>query len=211
MRLMKFLREFMLDHFQQFMIDRKWMKRKGYKVNWDSPRDINEKIQWLMCFSDTSRWSACSDKYKVREYVSSKGLGDILVPLLGVWSDASDIDFQSLPDKFAIKCNHDSGSCRIVDKQAGFDPDELRAHLSSCLGRKYGYRYGELYYNSIKPLIVAEKFLPADTKDYSSSTVDYKVWCFDGRPFSVLTCQNRKEDSVELNLYDLDWQVHPEV
>ena len=101
----------MFKYFRETMIDRDWMEWKGYKVNWDNPRDINEKIQWLMCRSDTSRWSVLSDKLRVRDFVREKGFGDLLVPILGVWEKAEDIDFDSLPDKFVLKCNHDSGMC----------------------------------------------------------------------------------------------------
>jgi len=199
----------MLDHFHHILVDQEWMRWKGYKVDWKNPRDINEKIQWLLCFSDTSKWSVFSDKIKVREYVESKGAGDLLIPLLGVWDCAEDIDFGSLPDRFVIKCNHDSGSSHIVDKAAGFNEDAIRSDLASHLKVKYGYVHGEMYYNDIKPRVLAEKLLEGD-KDISGSTVDYKVWCFDGKPYSVLTCSDRKEDSLDLNIYDLEWNVHPE-
>ncbi len=78
--------------FPETVIDSDWKKWKGYPVDWKNPRDINEKIQWLMCRSDTSLWTVCADKYRVREYVASKGLEDILVPLLGVWKRAEDVE-----------------------------------------------------------------------------------------------------------------------
>lgn len=199
---------FMLDHFRRYLVDRDWLKWKGYKVDWDNPRDINEKIQWLICFSDTSMWSLCSDKYRVRDFVRSKGLEDLLVPLLGVWDNVEDIDFESLPRKFVLKCNHDSGSYHIVDKEAGPDYDAIRADLRKSLGEKYGYRHGEVYYNKIKPLVLAESFLSPDEK---SLPVDYKVWCFDGKPYSIWVCYGRSANEVFVNLYDLDWNVHPEV
>ena len=102
-RLYRIYKRFMLDHFHRAFIDKEWMKWKGYKVEWEHPRDSNEKIQWLLCYSDTSMWTLLSDKYRVREYVKSKGLEDILVPLLGVWDKAEDIDFESLPQKFVIR------------------------------------------------------------------------------------------------------------
>ncbi|MBR1927805.1 MAG: hypothetical protein IJ840_08695, partial [Bacteroidales bacterium] len=179
---------FMLDHFHSFVVDREWLKWKGYKVDWEHPRDINEKIQWLMCFSDTSMWTLCADKYRVREYVESKGLGEILIPLLGVWKKAEDIDFDSLPDKFAIKCNHDSGSTHLIDKEKGFDPEAVRSALAKDLRKRFGYYHGELYYNKIKPLVIAEGFVPPDNDELTRSPVDYKVWCFDGKPHAVWAC-----------------------
>ncbi len=200
----------MLDHFHSVFVDWEWLKWKGRPVDWDNPRDINEKIQWLMCFSDTSAWSRCSDKIGVRDYVESKGLGDILVPLYGVWEKAEDIDFESLPEKFAVKCNHDSGSCRIIDKSEGFDPGAVRADLAAHLKVRYGYAHGEMYYNAIRPRILAEELLDkAGVGD--KSVIDYKIWCFDGKPYSVFVCSDRTADGLSVNLYDLEWDVHPEV
>ena len=180
-KLYQVYKRFMLDHFHRVYVDQEWMKWKGYKVDWENPRDINEKIQWLLCYSDTSMWTLCSDKYNVRDYVKSKGLEDILVPLLGVWDKAEDVDFESLPDKFVIKCNHDSGSVIAVDKSKGYDPDAIRADLSSHLARRYGYRAGELFYNRIKPRIIAERYIEQDIPVLQGMPVDYKFWCFDGK------------------------------
>ena len=198
-------RRFMYDHFHEDIIDSDWLIWKGCKVDWENPRDINEKIQWLMCRSDTSRWTVLSDKLRVRDFVASKGFGDLLVPLLGVWDHARDIDFDSLPDKFVMKCNHDSGSYRFVDKSQGFDPDALRAHFSRCLKRKYGYSNGELHYNPIRPKVLAEPMLASD-----KSIVDYKVRCFCGKPVSIVTCSERTEHTTSLDMFDTDWNPHPE-
>lgn len=201
----------MLDHFHSAFVEREWLKWKGRPIDWDNPRDINEKIQWLMCFSDTSLWSCCSDKLKVRDYVESKGLGDILVPLYGVWETAESVDFDSLPEKFVIKCNHDSGSSHVIDKSEGFDPEALRADLAARLKVRYGYAHGEMYYNAIRPRILAEKLLESPDGGNAKSVVDYKIWCFDGKPYSIFTCHDRTEKGTYVNIYDLDWNVRPEV
>ncbi len=197
---------FMLSHFYEKMVDRTYLKWKGRKIDWDNPRDINEKIYWLISRTDTSMWSLCADKVRVREYVSSKGLGDLLVPLLGVWDRFEDIDFDLIPDKFVLKCNHDSGSFRIVDKTKGFDPAALKEHFSRRLKRKIGYLNCETYYNEIKPKIMAEAFLG----EGDSGVTDYKIRCFGGKPYSIVTCSGRTYDTVRLDLYDLDWKSHPE-
>ncbi len=202
-------RHFMLDCCHWKIVDREWVATKGYKVDWENPRDINEKIQWLMCFSDTSLWSLCADKYRVRDYVKAKGFGDMLVPLYGVWDKASEIDFDILPEKFVLKCNHDSGSTVIIDKAAGFDESAVRRGLAAHLRAKYGYVHGEMYYNDIRPCIMAEKYLEPESS-VSASQVDYKIWCFGGKPYGILTCHGRTRDSVCLNAYDLEWNVHPE-
>lgn len=210
-RLYQFYKRFMLDHFHRAFVDQQWKKWKGYKVDWEHPRDINEKIQWLLCYSDTSMWTLCADKYRVREYVKSKGLEDILVPLLGVWDKPEEIDFESLPDKFVIRCNHDSGSTIIVDKSKGFDPDAIRSELAIHLKDRFGYHGGELFYNKIKPRVIAERYLEQDIPMIQGAPVDYKVWCFDGKPYSIWVNYNRTREWTYINVYDLDWNLRPEV
>lgn len=202
-------RRFMLRFSPARIVDLEWKKWKGYTVDWKNPRDINEKIQWLMHKSDTSMWSVCADKYRVRDYVRSKGLEDILVPLLGVWDKAEDIDFESLPDKFAIKCNHDSGSTHIVDKASpDYAPEAIRKDLKKHLKVKYGNVHGEMFYNDIPPRIIAEQKLEASPGHISMT--DYKVWCFDGKPYAIWACRDRSKDSVYVNLYNLDWNLRAE-
>ena len=78
-------------------------------LNWFSPKDLNEKINWLKFNSDMSLWTLCADKYRVREYIHEKGLDDTLVKLYGVWEKAEDVDWDSLPDSFVLKTNNGSG------------------------------------------------------------------------------------------------------
>ena len=64
--------------------------------DYEHPRDINEKINWIKFYGDTSRWAELADKYKVRGYVQSLGFGDTLVKLYGKWDCARDIDWSVL-------------------------------------------------------------------------------------------------------------------
>ena len=65
----------------------------GRKMNLENPQDINEKINWLKFYGDTSNWPLLADKWAVRQFVSERGLGDILVKNYGHWLDANDINF----------------------------------------------------------------------------------------------------------------------
>lgn len=210
MKMRKLLKRFVLDFFHKQYIERTWKKMYGRKINWESPRDINEKIQWLMIYSDTSLWTLCSDKVKVREFVKERIGEEFLVKQYGVWNNADEINFDQLPNKFVLKCNHDSGSTFVLDKTKGFDKNLITKDLNKRLKINYGYEHGEMYYNGIKPLIVAEEFLEQGDSAFTS-LVDYKIWCFDGKPFSIWTCYNRTKESTYVNLFDLDWNVHPEV
>jgi len=210
MKLKKSLIHFMYDHFLPFMINRRWKRVYGHRIDWKHPKDINEKMQWLVCFGDTSKWPICADKYRVREYLKEKGLESLAVKLYGVWDNADDIDYDSLPEKFVLKCNHDSGTCIIVDKRTSFNREEINQTLNKALSVQFGYINGEVYYNKIQPCIIAEEFLESKDTSFSSSLVDYKVWCFDGKPFCIWACHSRTKEGTYVNVYDLNWTAHPE-
>ncbi len=203
---------FLLDHCPKVIISRKWKREMGYSLDWKHPRDINEKIQWLLVYGDTTEWTRLADKYKVREYVKEKGLEHLLVPLYGVWDDTKQIDFDALPEKFVIKCNHDYGSTIVVNKNsADYNRKDICEKLDKCLKRDFGYK-GELHYRGIPRKIIAEKNLEMSDseKALSSSIIDYKVWCFDGKPYSIQTISNRTKESILIETYDLNWNTHPE-
>jgi hypothetical protein len=210
MALENFIRNFIWDHFRPYWINHLWKGRYGYKIDWNNPRDINEKMQWLACFGDTSKWSLCSDKYRVREFLKERGLEELTVKLYGVWENADEIDYEALPDKFILKCNHDSGTCIVVDKAQPYDKKVINNDLNRALKTKFGYINGETYYNTIKPCIIAEEFLESHDCTFSSSLVDYKVWSFDGKPYCTWACHNRDKHCTYVNVYDMDWNVRPE-
>ena len=191
--------EFSWKHLRRWKIQKIWKKQFGHRIDWKHPRDINEKIQCLMTFSDTSQWTTLSDKLAVREYVKGKGLEHLLVPILGSWERSADIPFSSLPEKFVLKCNHDSGSTHIVEP--GVDRDIICSELDKALENPYGFKSGETYYADIQPRrIIAEEFLGDGTPP-----ADYKVWCFHGKPYCIWSCTGRTKDYVYVNTWHTDW------
>lgn len=202
------IREFLIDHYPHIIINHEWRHQYGHRIDWKNPRNINEKIQWLICFSDTSEWTRIADKYRVREFLKEKGYNDLVIDLYGAWDNANDIDFDSLPDKFVLKCNHDSASTKIIDKSKGYNKKELIKFYNKRLKEKFGYKCCEPHYNRIRPLVIAEKFLEEDNGFQSLN--DYKFWCFDGKVYYVCVMFDRTNDIVNEVVYDLDWNPHPE-
>ena len=187
------------------------------------PKDLNEKINWLKFNGDTSMWPVLADKYRVREYVKEKGFGDALTRLYGKWDSIEDIDWESLPDRFVLKTNNGCGDVVICRDKSKLDVPSVKEHFSKVLKSKSWLETAEPHYSLIKPAIIAEELLDSSTQpggsgpgfhsesgEESASLVDYKIWCFDGKPFSVLVCHNRKEESLCLEVHDLDWGFHPE-
>lgn len=183
----------------------------GRELDLEHPRDLNEKINWMKFNTDTTRWSELADKYRVREYVSECGLDDFLVRLYGVWDTADEIDFSKLPESFVLKTTNGSGTNLIVANKKELDIPAVRKTLNQWVKRPYGIRSVEPHYLSIPPRIIAEELLDVNKQSIvTKSLIDYKIWCFDGKPAYILVCSNRTQKEIELSVFDLDWKYHPE-
>ena len=191
-------------------INRNYKATLGYEMNWSRPSDINEKINWLKVYGDTSQWGGVADKYMVRNFVKDRGLGNILVKLYGKYNTTDEINFDELPNSFVLKTNHGSGDCIVVTDKRKIDIGDIKKRLGRALNTKYGLYSGERHYLSIKPCIIAEEFLDNDDLGFTTSLIDYKIWCFDGKPYSVWACYSRTTHETFVNVYDLNWVCHPE-
>lgn len=175
----------------------------GYKINWINPQDLNESINFLAFKTDTTIWTALADKYKVREYVKEKGLENILIPLLGHWKSVEDIDLDSLPNSFVIKCNNGSGDAIIIRDKNQINFNDIKNTINQSLNRKFGLESAEPHYLKIPPCIIAEQ----NISSIKEPLIDYKIWCFNGKPFCIFTVSNRniKAHTADYNLYSLEW------
>lgn len=205
-------------HYPKKMVSKRYKKMFGQDINWKNPESLNEKIIWLEFNTDTTKWSELTDKYKVREYVESCGLGSILVKLYAVWwigegvNKIDDINFDKLPNSFVLKTNNSSGDIIIVKDKTQVNLDNIKLQIKKTLKRRHGILECEPHYLRIKPCIIAEELLPIDNT-ISSSIVDYKIWCFNGKPFICYVCGNRdaKTHGRCHNFYDIKtWKIYPE-
>ena len=202
---------FLHKYFPKLLIEIKFKHYLGYKLDWSNPVDINEKINWLKIYSDTTMWSLLADKYAVREYVASKGFCDFLVPLIGKWDSTDDIKWDELPMKFVMKMNNGSGDILVCKNKTAIDIQHWRKRFKSLFSMPFGYVMGEPHYDIIKPCIIAEELLDCTKQPIeTSSLIDYKIWCFNGKPYSIWACFNRTSSSVQVASYDLDWVKRPE-
>lgn len=165
-----------------------YYKDKMHKpLNLKNPKDLNEKIQWLKLYSDTSMWPVLADKYRMRQYVADHKLGHMLTKLYGVWERTEDIDFNSLPEKFVIKLNNGCGDAIIVKDKSKIDERAIQKKMRIALKKRFGVDSCEPHYLKIPPRIIAEELLEdPSVSSFSRSLVDYKLWCFDGVPFGFL-------------------------
>ena len=202
-----FLAELYGFYFPKSYMKIRYFARFKKNINLNSPKNLNEKIQWLLFNSETSQWSQLSDKFAVRQYVETQGLRNILVEFYGKWDKAENINFDSLPVSFVLKTNNGCGTVILVDDKSKINEEKIKNQLGKWLkqNRNMG---AEIHYKKINPCIIAEKLLPKDENQLT--LIDYKIWCFNGKPFIILTTSNRFKSGVHLGVYDLDWNYLPE-
>ena len=193
-----------------FMYTRKWL-------NLSNPKRFNEKLQWLKLYNRKPEYTVMVDKYLVREYIKEKIGEEYLIPLIGVWDAPEEIDFDALPDKFVIKCNHNSGEGMYICKdKSKMDVEKVKAGLKRGLEQNYYFCDREWPYKNVPRKIVAEQFLDDGS---GKSLNDYKVFNFGGEPYIIQVDFDRFEGHKK-NLYTTDWELcdfsfnypsHPEI
>lgn len=183
-------------------------KRMGYHLNLDAPTTYNEKLQWLKLYWHNPLQTTLVDKYAVKDYVS-KLIGErYIIPTLGVWDSVSDIDWNSLPSQFVLKCTHDSGGLVICTDNLKFNKKDAVKKLKKSLSQNYYYYGFEWPYKDVKPRIIAEPYL----RDYKLDDLpDYKFFCFNGevKALFIATERNRNDVEVKFDFFDAKFNHLP--
>lgn len=172
-----------------------------------NPRTYPEKLQWMKLYYNDPLYARCADKYLVREYVESKGLGHILNEMYGVYESPEEIDLSALPDKFVIKATHGckwNFICRDKAAEAAIWKDN-KLLFGQWLREDYSVVSRELHYTYIRPRLIAEKFIEDDK---SVDLTDYKIFCFHGEPKLVQVVRDRVSGNTR-NYYDPEWNPLP--
>lgn len=183
-----------------------WYKKvMKQELNLDNPQTFNEKIQWLKLYDSTPLKTRLADKYLVRDWIKEKIGEEYLIPLLGVYDKFEEIDFDKLPNKFVIKCNHGSGWNIIVKDKTNLDLTEVKAKLDKWMTENFAFKWGvELHYRDIQPKIIIEEYMDDGTGDL----MDYKYTCFNGKP-EFIWIDSDRHTQHKRNLYDLNWKQLP--
>lgn len=169
----------------------------GRKLDLKNPKTFNEKLQWLKLYNRKPEYTKMADKYEVREYVKKSIGEEYLIPLVGVYNSFNDINFNSLPKKFVIKCNHDSGSTIICKDKNKLDMKEIKKMINRSLRYNYYYTGREYQYKNISRKIIIEEYLEEEDGDIK----DYKYFIFNGKFSHVLICSERSRD-VKFTFFD---------
>ena len=129
------------------------------KINLKSPKTFNEKLNWLKLHYRNDSQVRIVDKYDVKEYIQERIGAQYVIKNYGVWSSFDQIDFSKLPNKFVLKCTHDSGSVVICKDKSTFDKEKAKQKLTNGLKSNLFYWGREWPYKAVKPRIIAEQCL----------------------------------------------------
>lgn len=202
MELKRFLYDLLPDKLYLKLL---FKKRMGKKLDLKNPRTFNEKLQWLKLYDRKPEYTRIVDKYEAKNYIAEKFGEQYVIPTLGVWDKFEDIDFDKLPDKFVLKCTHDSGGISICRDRATFDIEKAREIINHNLSCDF-YSFGrEWPYKNVPKRIIAEAYM-TDTPD-SSDFTDYKFFCFDGKVDCVMVCLERSSGDTKFYFFDKEWEL----
>jgi len=180
----------------------------GKKLPLYNPQTYNEKLQWLKIYDRRPEYTMMVDKYEVKEYVAKIIGEEHIIPTLGIWNRFEEIDFDSLPDQFVLKCTHDSGGLVICKDKSKLDKKKTKNLLNGCLKNNYYWGQREWPYKDVKPRILAEKFM---VEESGNELKDYKWFCFDGVPKAlfIATDRNTPGEETKFDFFDMDFNHLP--
>ena len=184
-------------------ISRTYKERFHEDINLANPQTLGEKLQWLKLFYRDDIMPICSDKYAVRSYLKEREHEDLLNELLGVYTDARDIDFNALPNKFVAKATHGSSWNVICTDKSKLDWRYTQKLLNAWL-KLNCYTFGrEWNYKEMTPRIVVEKFIEHQPLH------DYKLMCYNGEPL-YMQLNNELNGTAYVDFYTLNtWEKLP--
>ena len=194
--------------YNRFRIKLRYFRKMGKWLDLDNPVTFNEKLQWLKAYDHNPLYTSIVDKQAVKKIIADKIGAEYIIPTLAVYERPEDIDWEKLPDRFVLKCTHDSGGVVVCKEKDKLDRKSALKKLSKHYRRNYYYNKREWPYKNIKPRIIAEAYM--EDRDGSGELKDYKFFCFDGVPKMLFVASDRhKKTETKFDFFDMDFNHLP--
>lgn len=178
----------------------------GRKLDIKHPKTFNEKLQWLKLYNRDKKYTEMVDKLLVKDYIARTIGSEYVIKTLGVYDKVEDLDINTLPKQFVIKCTHDSGSVIICKDKESFDFNKAKKKLKKALKRNMFWHGREWQYKNVKPRILVEEYLVEETGELK----DYKFMCFNGQVKCSFVCSSRfSKEGLHVTFFDREWKVLP--
>ena len=183
----------------------RYFRQRKHFPNLKTPRDYSEHIIASILSDDFLKYADYADKIKVRDYVRSKNLGEILLEHYAHFDSVEEIIPENLPEKFVLKTNRGASAKDVslcFDKST-FDWEKAKSKLTEAFKRQFEY---ELHYNEIKPRIICEELIESADGKFP---IDYKFTCIKGEIADIFVCSERESGKPCHCSLDPDWNVLP--
>lgn len=183
-----------------------YLRMFGKKLDLNHPKTLNQKLLWLKLnhYMTDPLVIQCADKYRVREYIQKCGCEEILNDLIGAWDKPEDINWDLLPEQFALKWNFGAGFNLICGDKRKLNQKEVVKQFKKWRKSKCWLPHSEMQYKYIPKKIICEKYL---NDGQGFLPVDYKVYCFNGEAKYVMACIGRDLGKPKFLFFDKNWDL----
>ena len=186
-------------------INQRFLEINGYEMDWMKPITFNHHIQRLK-FNLDDQTAMLTDKLLVRDYVADRVGRDVLIPLVGVYESAEEVDFDPTETGIVVKTNHGSGPDHYEMFPSDKTEDEIREKFSIALSKSYyGTKWGEFQYNGIEPKLLVEKRIGSRSK--SPEDFKFHMWGAGRNDHWFLQVNIGRGSELKSNIYDEKFQL----
>lgn len=197
-----------LRHISFLFSDKQYLKlfyriKTGKRLNLKDPKTFTEKLQFLKLYNRKPEYTIMVDKIKVKDYVANLIGEKYIIPTYGIWNKPEDIDIDKLPEKFVLKCNHNSGTIIVCKDKSLFDLEYSIKILSKGLNDNYYLQGREWPYKNVDRKIFAEQYMQDENDDYLT---DYKYFCFNGEPYMMYVSKDRSHNATT-DFFDMNYNL----
>ena len=177
----------------------------GKPIDLVEPKTFSEKLSWLKLnrYASDPLVEQCSDKVRVRDYVSGHGYGYMLNEVYGIYDSPGQIPWEELPEKFVIKWNFGSGFNYICKSKREADRNAAVKQLKKWGRTRFWNYHAELQYKNIPRKLICEKYIDPNS---GVSLIDYKFYCFNGKPEAILVISRENGEAESAAFMSLDWE-----
>lgn len=189
--------------------------KMGYWPNVASPKAMCEKFLWIKLHDRNPLYTTLADKIDAKIWLQEHYGDSYIIKTLAIFDNVNEIQLANLPEKFVIKCNHDSGTvflCPSLSKGVYYDKhmhthsfDEVKKMLNYGLHQNYYYNNKEWCYKDINRRIFVEEYLECKN---GSIPNDYKLFFFNGK-FEFVYVSYDRAGVDDRCMYDVNWQRLP--
>jgi hypothetical protein len=204
-----YFRRFDVEKLNSYFLKRKTHKKffeaHGYPLNLEQPKTWNEKIQYQKFFGDMQKMALFADKVRVREWVAHRADTKYLIPVIGCYRSAEEINWANLPSQFVMKTNHGSGDQHLVicHEKDKLSEQDVKLKMQKALKIDFGLENGESFYSHIPRRIIIEHLIG----EPSQTLTDFKIHCFRkaNQLKMVIQVDSGRFSHHQRNLFDTNW------